>query len=156
MIKTVSVLVCLWWSVGLYAQGGEPRGRGAMPKTNEQIQVERVAFFTEKIGLTVEEAQAFWPVYNEMDKKRTTLFEERAGIVRRFMREQDQLKGKEITTLLDRLVAIQRQESEITATYDARFRKILSDSKVMKLYAAEFQFRTFLLQKVRRKPEKEN
>jgi Spy/CpxP family protein refolding chaperone len=135
--------------MNLQAQDPTPRREGF--KMTEQIRTERIAFFTEKIGLTVEEAQTFWPVYHEMDKKKTDFFEERAGIVRRFMNEQDKLSEKEISKLLDRMVAIQQQETEIAVTYDARFRKLLPESKVMKYYMAEFQFRSFLLQKMRGK-----
>ena len=31
----------------------------------EKIQSEKIAFLTTEIGLTPEEAQAFWPVYNQ-------------------------------------------------------------------------------------------
>jgi hypothetical protein len=118
---------------------------------NEQLKAERVAYFTSTIALTVEEAQTFWPLYNEMDKKKTDLFEERAGIMHRFMKEDEAPQEKEAGKLLDRLVAINKQEAELNAEYDARFRKILPNEKVIKMYVAEFQFRNVLLQKMRNK-----
>lgn len=30
----------------------------------EEIKSQKIAFFTNKIGLTPEEAQVFWPIYN--------------------------------------------------------------------------------------------
>ena len=117
--------------------------------TNEQIQVERIAYFTEAIGLTPEEAQLFWPVYNEMDNKRTALFDERASIIHKFMNESDKLSDKQIEEHLNRLVAIQQKEMALPAEYDAKFRKVLSARKVMNLYVAEMGFRNYLLQKMR-------
>jgi hypothetical protein len=120
----------------------------------EQIQVERIAYFTEKIGLTAEEAQLFWPVFNEMDNKRTALFEERATIIQKFMNESAKMSDKQIEEHLNRLVAIQQQETALPAEYDARFRKVLPARKVMNLYVAEMGFRNYLLQTMRnRRPE---
>jgi hypothetical protein len=121
----------------------------------EQVQVERIAYFTEKIGLTADEAQLFWPIYNEMDKKRTALFEERAAIMQKFMKDADKLNDKQINEQLNRLVSIQQQEMALPAEYDAKFRKALSARKVMILYVAEIEFRNYLLQKMRdRRPER--
>jgi hypothetical protein len=115
----------------------------------EQVQVERIAYFTEQIGLTAEEAQLFWPIYNEMDNKRTALFEERAEIIHKFMNESAKLYDKQLDEYLNRLTAIQQKEAALPAEYDARFRKVLPARKVMNLYVAEMGFRTYLLQKMR-------
>ena len=33
----------------------------------DRIKAQKIAFFTEKIQLTVQEAERFWPVYNEFE-----------------------------------------------------------------------------------------
>ncbi len=132
------------------------RGGPRMKVPSEKIQMERIAYFTEKIGLTPEEAQVFWPIYNEMDAKRTALFEEKASITRRFMKESDDIDEKQLDELLNRLVAGQQQEAQLPAEYNAKFRKVLSAKKVMNLYVAEMGFRTYLLQKMRGRPEGDN
>jgi hypothetical protein len=121
----------------------------------EQVQVERIAYFTEQIGLTAEEAQLFWPIYNEMDNKRTALFEERASIIHNFMNESGSLTEKQIDERLNRLTAIQQQEMALPVEYDAKFRKVLSARKVMNLYVAEMGFRNYLLQKMRARRDNE-
>jgi len=122
---------------------------------DEQIQKERIAYFTEAIGLTTEEAQLFWPLYNEMDNKRTALFEERASIIHKFMNEPDKLNDKQLEEHLNRLIAIQQKEVALPAEYDAKFRKVLPARKVMNLYVAEMGFRNYLLQKMRNeRPER--
>lgn len=115
----------------------------------EQVQVERIAYFTEKIGLTTEEAQLFWPVYNEMDSKRSALFVERASVMQQYMNGAANLSDKQVDELLNRLVVIQQQEMAMPAEYDAKFRKVLPARKVMSLYVAEMGFRRYLLQKMR-------
>ena len=146
----------LFFSLSLHV---EAQGPGSSPErrvmivrngaAGEQVQVERIAYFTEKIGLTPEEAQQFWPIYNEMDNKRTALFEERASIIQKFVNNADNLTERQITEQLNRLVAIQQQEAALPAEYDARFRKVISSRKVMNLYVAEMGFRNYLLQTIR-------
>ena len=36
----------------------------------EKIQSEKIAFLTLEIGLTPQEAQVFWPVYNEINEEK--------------------------------------------------------------------------------------
>ncbi|MDR3093639.1 MAG: hypothetical protein LBU62_03210 [Bacteroidales bacterium] len=155
MKKFASILLCMsvFMTLNIQAQGDHQHRKGPGPM-NEQIKAERVAFFTDKIGLTVDEAQSFWALYNEMDKKKMDLFEEKAGIMHRFTKDGEAPQEKEAGKLLDRLVVINKQEAELYSEYDARFRKILSNEKVIKMYVAEFQFRNVLLQKMRgKRPE---
>jgi hypothetical protein len=135
---------------------GQPSNRRVIihsRATSEQIQVERIAYFTEKIGLTPEEAQVFWPIYNEMDKKRTALFEEKASILQMFTKGTSNLNDKQINEQLNRLAAINQQEGALHGEYDAKFRKALSAQKVMNLYVAEIGFRNYLLQTMRNRRE---
>jgi hypothetical protein len=117
----------------------------------EQVQIERIAYFTEKIGLTPEEAQLFWSLYNELDNKRISLFEEKAAIIKTFMDNTKNLNDKQINEQLNRLAVINQQESALYGEYDAKFRKVLSAQKVMNLYVAEMGFRRYLLQTIRTK-----
>jgi hypothetical protein len=146
-----SAILCFFVLLQSEAQDRRPPERRVIIRDNalgnDQVQVERIAYFTEQIGLTTEEAQLFWPVYNEMDNKRNVLFEERASIIKKFMNESNSLSDKQINELLNRLTAIQKQEMALPAEYDAKLRKVLPARKVMNLYVAEMGFRKYLLQK---------
>ena len=157
-------ILCFFVLIQSDAQERRSPDRRAPGRNNafmsEQVQVERIAYFTEQIGLTAGEAQLFWPVYNEMDSKRSALFEERASIIKKFMDESDGLTDKQIDDQLNRLKAIQQEEMALPAEYDTKFRKALPARKVMKLYVAEMGFRNYLLQKMRNRrdidiPEKQ-
>ena len=148
-----SSILCFFILLQGEAQERRITDRRAVVRNNaflgEQVQIERIAYFTEQIGLTTEEAQLFWPIYNEMDNKRTALFEERASIIHQFMNESNSLSEKQIDERLNRLTAIQQQEMALPVEYDAKFRKVLPARKVMNLYVAEMGFRNYLLQKMR-------
>ncbi len=63
MMKRFVLLLALFFSgfTTLYAQDDDPRG--------EKIQALKIAFITQKLGLTAEEAQKFWPIYNQYDQE---------------------------------------------------------------------------------------
>ena len=148
----ISSIACFFILLHAEAQGPDRRPGNRDRMFGEQVQVERIAYFTEKMELTTGEAQLFWPIYNEMDKKRTALFEERASIIHKFMNESSNLNDKQIDEHLNRLVAIQQQETALPSEYDAKFRKVLPARKVMNLYVAEMEFRNHLLQRMRNRP----
>src|SRR5687768_14100003 len=60
-MKKLYLLIVVFMTFGLnsIAQKAKPGGR---PETVEAI---KIAYFTRKLSLTPEEAQKFWPVYNQ-------------------------------------------------------------------------------------------
>ena len=134
---------------------GAPPDKTIVIMHSEQVQIERIAYFTGKIGLTPEEAQLFWPLYNEMDNKRIALFEEKAAILKAFMENTKSQSDKQINEQLNRFAAINQKEGALCGEYDAKFRKVLSAQKVMNLYVAEMVFRHYLLQTIRNRRPKQ-
>ena len=73
MKKLISVLLTISIAVAALAQPqGRPRQKGQMPDF-EKMKAERVAFITSEVGLTSEDAQAFWPIYNKVEEKQREL-----------------------------------------------------------------------------------
>ncbi|MEP7230652.1 MAG: hypothetical protein ABI691_10400 [Ginsengibacter sp.] len=115
-----SVLILLIFFSGfatLYAQeDNDPRG--------ERVQALKIAFITQKLGLTSEEAQKFWPIYNQYDQ-------EVRGVDRRDVMKSDQ-------QLLD-----------IRKKYQTSFEKILGPQRLNKLFNAERDFREVLIRRLK-------
>ena len=47
------------------------------PERREKFNSMKIAYFTEELELTSAEAEKFWPVYNEYEKKKSALHWER-------------------------------------------------------------------------------
>ncbi len=72
----------------------------------EKIQNERIAFFTKELDLTTEEAQAFWPVYNDVQKEKRDAFKDIAASFDALKQAlQEGKTGKEIELLLNAYLA---------------------------------------------------
>ena len=73
MKRTIlTLLLALVATIGTYAQHGPHAGEKKYP-THEEILSQKIAFFTQELDLTPEEAQQFWPVYNAGWKKAETV-----------------------------------------------------------------------------------
>lgn len=122
--------------------------RGRMQNRMDQIQSERIAFFTERMSLTPGEAKLFWPVYNELSAKRERIFIERRNLAEEFRNNRENMKEKEIESLSDKFIELQSQEAKLAVEYHAKFKSILSADKVMILYHTENEFRNHLLRRL--------
>lgn len=117
----------------------------AQPKENWQHRVksEKIAFITAELDLTPEEAQVFWPVYNQIEK---TKHESQKAVMTSYRALLEALKSdaateKEIDKLLDDYLAAKLAQKNLGKDDAAKFRKVLSSKKVAKLYVAEEKFR---------------
>jgi len=122
------------------------RGRGPH---FERIRVQRIAFFTEKLGLTTEEAEAFWPVYNEYSEKKNNLSQKRRDLSLSIIDQNEAINEEKAENNLRQYVAYQEKEHDLFMEYHQKFKAILPDEKVLKLYIAELQFKQFLLNEIR-------
>ncbi|MDR0419526.1 MAG: Spy/CpxP family protein refolding chaperone [Prevotellaceae bacterium] len=165
MKKIVILCLLALTSVAVYAQPEEVKkmGRREMRERRldslipyrrgqEQIQAKKIGYLTNKIDLTPEEAQMFWPIYNSYWAKRDSLFEKRRQIMRDVLRSKDRPDEERAELLAQKLVDNQMAEAKLFEEYHKQFQKVLSPQKVLKYYAAEESFKTKLLDDLR-KPE---
>ena len=115
----------------------------------EQIHAHKIGYFTTQLELTAEEAQAFWPVYNEYWEKRNTLFDERSKLMRKV--KHDKIDDKKALQIAQRLVENTQDDARLVREYHSKLEKVLSPQKLLKYYAAEDSFRLELINILRRR-----
>lgn len=135
---TVLGLLCF---VLAFAQGSDKQ-RNHMQQAMDRIQAEKVAFFTNELDLSPQEAEKFWPVYNAYSKESRVAHDAS-------MRAFGNLNAKPGETLTDKEVerrlseymkALEKENSVMTAYYN-KFKAVLPIKKVAKLYQTEEAFR---------------
>jgi hypothetical protein len=119
----------------------------------ERLNAYKIAFFTKRLNLTPQEAEKFWPVYNEYQDSRNKLQTERQAIMRNFNQNELNMSGKEMTDLADRLVDLEVREASLTREFHIKIKTILSPVKVLRLYQAENQYRLQLLKELQERRE---
>ena len=120
----------------------------------KKMMSERGAFFTVELDLTPEEAQAFWPVYNQIDKEKD---EANTAVFKTYIDLEQAIKAKkpekDISILLDKHIEAVERQGEINSKADAKYRKVLPVAKVAKLYISEEEFRRQYIRRLHGKPK---
>ena len=115
----------------------------------EKIKAQKISFFTEKLSLTPAEAQVFWPVYNEFEKKRFEIQRQKHDFERMPRDKYDQLSDGEIEKLTGNYIESFEKEAMLLKEYNKQFLKILPKKKVLLLYRTENEFRGHLIREYR-------
>lgn len=116
------------------------------PEAREKIKAHKIAFLTQRLDLTPEEAQQFWPVYNEFDKKMEALREANKDLVHGARDEE--LSEAEAEKRVDAFINFRKQETDLMVEYHEKFKQVLPASKVAKLYRSEEMFKRKLLEQL--------
>jgi len=144
MILCLGLFISLFTGLKMTAQDDKPDKRA-------QLESQKIAFITNKLNLSVSEAQKFWPVYNEFQQKNQEIIIKRRQLLARLRNKSGQLSDDELIKISDQYIQLQTDESKIAVEYHARFKQVLPISKVVEYYKAEEQFKIWLLNQVRRK-----
>jgi hypothetical protein len=137
----LSVLLMLASSGRVQAQSEEQ-----IRKFNE----EREAYFNQKLDLSDAEKKAFWPVFNDFNKRKMRLMEEERNTFRYTRDNMENLSEKEMKETMDRILELKEGILALDKEYfGKKFPAILGDEKTMELYMAEWEFRRHLIGKLR-------
>lgn len=119
----------------------------------EKVKALKVAFITEKLELTTEEAQKFWPIYNVFDDNQSELRHEKMrAILNRFRPGNvDKLSEKEASVLLVQIEKIEEDLFNLRKKFIKDLQNVISAKKIIKLKKAEEDFNRELLKQMREK-----
>ncbi|QJX49009.1 hypothetical protein HMJ29_19685 [Hymenobacter taeanensis] len=129
-------------TVSLSARAQAPAGQ--QDRLN-QLENAKIAYLTDKISLTQDQAQKFWPVYNDFTTKRRDLNRQMRQLR---MASPDGLSDDQIKTNLNQAIALREQEVKLERDYFNKFQKILNIRQVGKLYSAERDFTREVIKRV--------
>ncbi len=118
----------------------------------QEIKAQKSAFITQRLDLSPEEAQKFWPVYNQYDKEiEANRKEMRAN--HKALKGDAELSESEASAAIEKDLASRQKELDIRKKYAAEFKKTFGAVKTMKLAQAEREFQKELIKRVREHKE---
>lgn len=124
------------------------QGRG---DKNNEIETYKIAYLTEKLGLSSEEAKIFWPIYNDWQKEQGALRKERYQkmISFRKINEIENLSDTEVQTLITNDFAMKEKELNLEKKYYYKLKSKLPIKTVGKYYRAQEAFKREILSRYR-------
>ncbi len=119
------------------------------PKARERVEAARIAMISNRLGLTPDQAEKFWPIYREFAMKRTEMRQE-------FRRAQqglnpdkpDPAKQQELINLG---LQIKQRELDLEKDYSGRILRVISAQQMISLRKAEQDFRQMILNQLQQR-----
>ena len=145
----IVLLLCLL-SLGSFAQPHKDK-----QEDFELYKAKRVSYMTEKMQLTPEEAQKFWPIYNEFDKARWECHEKRRSLEREVKDNYSSISEADSQKMNQEIVSLYLKEAQLVKTYNDQFLKVLPAKKVILIGPTEDEFRFKMIREYRQKKEEE-
>lgn len=145
-LKPLLITALLFPMIGS-AQSGSQR---EMSK-REMIRAQKVAHLTTWMKLTPEEAEKFWPVYNQMDEELQAAKKERRQNQKQYRDSFKEMSEAELEKLLDQEFVGRQAELDIRKKYHTKFKDLIGVHKTARLYKSEREFNTQLVKGVRAK-----
>lgn len=139
----LSLAICLFSFYGISQKPAE-----AQPTKKDKIEQLKIAFITKELDLTTEEAEKFWPAYNEMTtaikKEKKSRRQKSNELKTNFETLSDADIQKKATEILDSEIA----EAKLKKEHTEKIAKIIGYKKAVKLLNVEQRFKKELLNKL--------
>jgi hypothetical protein len=141
--KVIAITVFLLFSFQMFAQKPDPFDI-------EKFKAKKIAYLTDAVNITPEQAEKFWPVYNEFDLKRFQLMQERHDLEEKLENKIEDLSDDKYIELSRKLSSFHKTEGDLFTEYNEKFLKILPPKKVVQLYVAEMNYKWTLLREYKK------
>jgi hypothetical protein len=146
----IYVIVAIFFISGL-SFGQEVKNPG------EKVRSLKIAYITQELELTAKEAEKFWPVYNEYDRKIRGLERNERMKVRTIIKESNGYKNltdNQADEILNRIYKIERQIFDTKKEMDQKLSKVISKKKILRLKHIEREFVRNLMNRLRSRKRK--
>ncbi len=143
MKNIYSLTVFLFIATVIYSQNN------TFEERLNNLRSQKIAFITQRLNLTIDEAQVFWPVYNELAQKKDQLNKRRKEIAFELRNNWDSFPKQEKENIADEFVSLKLKEANMDIEYHEKFKKVLDIDKVLKLYQTEIAFKNYLLNRIK-------
>jgi len=118
-----------------------------------EIESYRIAYLTQKLDLSTEEARIFWPIYNDWQREQDLLRKERINMISfRKISDIEALSDTEVQTLILNDFSYKQRELNLERRYFLKLKSSLPIKIVGKFYRAQEAFKRELLAKYRSNP----
>jgi hypothetical protein len=142
MKKLIYLIFASWISVSVQAQDVEEVPQQDIT-AKEKIQAARIGLITQRLGLTSEQAEKFWPIYNEFSQKRTGLRQQYKNAERNINPNNPDPKQQQ--ALVDLGFKIKQDELTLEKEYSGRLMNVITAQQMLNLRQAERDFRNIII-----------
>ncbi|MBF4985943.1 hypothetical protein FNJ87_16955, partial [Nonlabens mediterrranea] len=143
MKKYILIIAVLISTIGM-AQGSEGDRDNHRRMNKEKIEALAVAYITEQLELTPDEASKFWPVFNKMREKRHELERKKKALIREMEAKIESLSDSEASKYVSKITDLDNQiHASSYEQNNAEIIKIIGAKRFLKLMKSISAFINF-------------
>ena len=133
----VIILICF---ISSFITAQSENNNSIQKKENRESR--KIAFFTGKMNLNIEESRVFWPIVNEMENELKGLINknDQSRIMLKDKKIED-FSDKELEDMMDAKIQMGKEKVDILVKYHEKFKEVLSIQKVAKYYQTSKEFK---------------
>ena len=123
-------------------------------KGKEKIRALKIAYLTEKLDLTSNESEKFWPLFNEYHKKRRALYNFEKEQLRQKTEEDDivnNVTNEEAQEILNKTYKLKADRYKNEINFNQKLANILPAKKILALEITQRNFNKKLMDKLKDK-----
>lgn len=132
--------------IGLLSFAQPPRDG----KMRDRIKAQKVAYITEKLELTTEESQKFWPIYNRFEETTRNIKNEYFKPIKKQMRQGADVSDAQANASLEQLIIGEDKIHQAKQKLLNDLKSAIPARKIIKLKPVEDAFNRELLQKLKK------
>lgn len=146
------LIICiLFLSLGLsHSANTQPPSEGMKEKAKEKIEALRKAYITDKLALTEEESEAFWPIYETYKNEEKALYSQ----IKRNKKRGTDISEEEASSLIDQKLEIESQIIDLKKKYVQKMKAVIPAKKLIRLERVEKRFRTEVMKRMKDRRDK--
>lgn len=144
------VSMIMLFPLALFAQPDNKQDR------KDKIETMHIAYISQRLNLTPEEAEKFWPVYNQYKADIDELRKQRQSNVQAVKQAGgiDNMSEADVQKLIADETSLETRELDLRKQYVEKFKGVIPIRKVAKFFVAEDEFKRYLLNKLRERRER--
>ncbi|MAQ75775.1 MAG: hypothetical protein CL613_05525 [Aquimarina sp.] len=140
-MRTYIVLLLLLISYNINAQRS-PR---------ERVKAFKIAYITEQLDLTPQEAQKFWPIYNEHEENMEKVNKQEKNLIRDLRQQSTSpdFTDSKAGEYLNDFITVEEKKASLRKQLIVSLKNIIPNKKILTLIKAEADFHKRLVQQLR-------
>lgn len=146
MKKSIYTLIAVFLSMGF--------AKAQDPEAMRRVEAAKIGVITERLGLTPEQAEQFWPVYREFSEKRRDIRHEMMDARRNYNPEK--ATEEESRAMMNLNFQVKERELSLEREYSEKLLKVIDTRQLVSLRQAEDDFRRMVLDQLERRARQQN
>lgn len=143
-MKNIPTLLILLISMSAYSQSQE---------VLDKIESAKIALITQRLELTPEQAEKFWPIYREYSEKQREVNQDFRNLRRSYRPET--ATEEESKVLVERGQQIKEQMIRLDKQYADRMLNVINNRQLLRLREAENDFRQELMKRLKQQRQQQ-